>query len=375
MILYFIVSISLIYLILIASLAFGMDKVNPVLLQDQDAKSGFSVVIPFRNEINNLPQLVASIKKLEYPQHLYELIFVDDDSEDNSLSELKDLTAELKVHLNIITNARTSGSPKKDAILNAINIAKFDWIVTTDADCELPKYWLDAMDQFIQNNEVAFIVAPVTYRKIHSFFDRFQLLDFLSLQGATQGGFGINQPFLCNGANLAYKKDLFLELNGFNNNDHLASGDDIFMLEKVLKRDKKIVNYLKCEHAIVSTKPEGSLKELIFQRMRWASKSSNYKNRFALLTGLLVFLMNSSIVILPLLVIMRLIPLKIALHIYLIKLCIDFLLLYKISRFFHQESNLGSYVLCSLIYPFFSVFIALISVLIPYSWKGRSFSK
>ena len=71
----------------------------------------------------------------------------------------------------------------------------------------LPKYWLDSFDEFIQQTHAICIAAPITYQTNPSFLNRFQALDILSLQGATIGGFGINKPFLCNGANFGYKKE------------------------------------------------------------------------------------------------------------------------------------------------------------------------
>ena len=141
-----------------------------------------SIVVPLLNEQESLQEpydWIADVMRSN--RFSYELIFVDDDSKDGSSALLENFLAAQDIKYRIISNARTSGSPKKDAIRSAINIAKFDWIVTTDADCELPEYWLYTMDQFIQNNEVKFIVAPVTYRHIDSFFDRFHDPNVLEL--------------------------------------------------------------------------------------------------------------------------------------------------------------------------------------------------
>jgi hypothetical protein len=66
----------------------------------------------------------------------------------------------------------------------------------------------------------------------------FQQLDIASLQGATIGSFGINKGFMCNGANFVYQI-LFQELNGFHGNDTIASGDDVFLLQKRLLNSLK----------------------------------------------------------------------------------------------------------------------------------------
>ncbi|QRM88330.1 glycosyltransferase [Lacinutrix sp. WUR7] len=368
------VGITLAYLFLIGSLAFGFDKVKPFPLEEVEAKTTFSVIIPFRNEAENLPELLKSIAALHYPKHLFEVILVDDASEDNSVSVIK-TDKFTTTNIKIINNKRESNSPKKDAITSAIQLAKHDWIVTTDADCVLPKFWLDTFDAFIQKNAANFIVAPVTYSNVHSFLDRFQLLDFLSLQGATIGGFGMQKPFLCNGANLAYKKSFFKAAHGFQGNNNIASGDDIFLLEKALKQDAKQVHYLKSKHAIVTTEAEKTTTDLISQRVRWASKSANYKNNFAKVVGLIVLLMNASLICGLTLSIVGVFNFNMLVYLFLIKCSIDFLLLFKTVRFYQQESYLASFIFSCLLYPFFSVYVVFISIFSNYKWKGRAFSK
>ena len=220
-----------------------------------------------------------------------------------------------------------------------------------------------------------FIVAPVTYSNVHSFLDRFQLLDFLSLQGATIGGFGMQKPFLCNGANLAYKKDFFKAAQGFQGNTNIASGDDIFLLEKALKQDAKQVHYLKSEHAMVTTEAERTITDLISQRVRWASKSANYKNNFAKVIGLIVLFMNASLICGLALSIVGVFNFNMLVYLFLIKCSIDFLLLFKTVRFYQQESYLASFIFSCLLYPFFSIYVVFVSVFSNYKWKGRAFSK
>ena len=372
--------IIIVYLLLIGLLTYGFDKVDHFKLQDLPAKTKFSIIIPFRNEAENLPKLLASISKLNYSQSQFEIILIDDGSEDNSVSIINNFTSErpfdcAQCDIRIIINKRTSNSPKKDAITTAIKVSKFNWIITTDADCVLPKYWIDTFDECIQTKSLNCIVAPVTYHGENSFFNRFQILDFLSLQGATIGGFGIKKPFMCNGANFAYRKSIFINVNGFDGNTNIASGDDIFLLEKFIKRDAKKVHYLKSNKAVVTTNPSPTISSLIQQRLRWASKTSNYNNWFAKLIGLVVLLGNLVCLTLIPLVFFNLLSTKIAIALFIIKFSIDFLLLFKTSRFFKQETLLLSYLFSSLLYPFFSVYIALLSLFKSYDWKSRTFTK
>ena len=375
-------SVTIIYLLLIGSFIFGFDKIPTFKLEYLPAKTKFSIVIPFRNEAEHLPNLLKSISALNYPKHLFEIVFINDDSNDDSLEIIQKAinTSQLSrdnntFFISIIQNKRKTNSPKKDAITSAIKKAKHEWIITTDADCNLPIYWLDSFDEFIQKNNAFCIAAPVSYNSANSFLNRFQTLDLLSLQAATVGGFGLKKPFLCNGANLAYKKSIFNAVNGFEGNTNIASGDDIFLLEKIVKKHPEHLHYLKCEQAIIKTQSQSNLRNLIAQRIRWAAKTSAYNNWFGKLTGLIVLLMNALIVIGLLLSIIGFLSFKMLFYIAFIKLNIDFFLIYKSATFFNQKGILKSYIFGFLIYPFFSVYIAFISSFSGYKWKGRSFKK
>lgn len=374
------VFIIITYLCIIGWLSYGFDKIDDFKLQDLPFKTKFSVIIPFRNEAENLPKLLDSISKLNYKKSMFEIILVDDDSEDDSVFIIENSldisckkTDALFGHIQIIQNKRTSNSPKKDAITAAINVSKYDWIVTTDADCILPKYWLDTFDELIQLKDSNCIVAPVTYHGKMTFFNRFQALDFLSLQGATVGSFGIKKPIMCNGANFAYRKSQFVSVNGFEGNDTIASGDDVFLLEKLIKQDAKKVHYLKSHNAIVTTNPAKNIKNLIQQRLRWASKTSQNKNWFIKLVGFVVLLGNLFFLGLLPAVYFDVITLKIAMPLFIIKGGIDFLLLFKTARFFKQDNLLVSYLFSSIVYPFFCVIIVLLSFFKSYEWKNRTF--
>jgi len=139
--------------------------------------------------------------------------------------------------------------------------------------------------------------------------------------------------------------------------------------------DPKQVHYLKTAHAVVLTKPQQSFKNLLSQRIRWAAKTSSYKNWFAKSTGLIVLIMNLSIIVVLILTSFGLLSLKFFISIFMIKISIDFLLIFKTSRFFNQEKILLSYIFSSALYPLFSIYVAFISIFKGYKWKGRQFSK
>lgn len=370
--------ITVLYVIIISILYVAYSKVKSFKVKATNPSSRFSIIIPFRNESKNIETLLNSIFTLKYPKTHYEIILVDDDSEDSSVSVINSY---LKKHNNndlnisIIKNDRKSISPKKDAIATAISMAKFEWIVTTDADCIISNLWLQSFNQFIIEKKPKFIVAPVTYNISNSIIDNFQLHDFLSLQTATVGGFGIGIPFLCNGANLCYSKSVFKELNGFKGNDTIASGDDLFLMEKITEHYLSDILYLKTPDVVIYTKPESSIKSLLNQRIRWASKTSAYKNVFSKILAFIVLAMNASIVAGFVLVLIGSLIWQYLFVIFLIKFFVDFLFILKSSNFFKQNSSLIYYPLNSISYPLFVLIVAFYSMFFKYKWKGRVFNK
>ena len=360
-------TVFLIYLLFIGQLIYGFNRMRRFSKAEFIPKTSFSIVVPFRNEKENLPNLLHSISLLNYPKELVEVILVDDDSDDEFRIQ------NLEFRIQMLKNVRKSNSPKKDAIETAIQAAKNDWIITTDADCLVQKDWLTIYDQYIQKNEVEMVASGVCYIPKKGFLSAFQNLDFLSLQGATIGSFGINQPFMCNGANFAYSKSFFKELNGFQGNETIASGDDVFLLQKAVSVAPKKVGFLLAKESIVATNPVATWSDLFQQRVRWASKSTGYSSVYGKLLALVVFGGNLAWIVSFLLWLVGLLDQNIFMLFVALKFIIDFILIYKTSSFF--ESKLQYVLASSLLYPFFSVSVAVYSLFGKYSWKGRNFRK
>jgi len=369
-------------------LVFGFNKVKPFVVSHVGMNQQFSILIPFRNEAKNISALANSLIQLNYDKSYFEVIWINDDSTDNSVEILNSFLIN-NLHWKLIDNQRKSNSPKKDAINTAIKSAKFEWIITTDADCIVPVNWLQSYSGFVflfldKPMKINMMVAPVAYITDGSFLQNFQNIDFLSLIGSTIGGFGVNRPFLCNGANLCYKKEIFFAVNGFEGNDNIASGDDIFLLDKITNKYPNTVHYLKSKDTLVLTKPETTFKGLLSQRIRWASKTGATKNWFGKLVGVLVFLMNLFLVLGFGFWILDYFTeihrdlqrfTEVLIFIFLLKFNLDFLLIQITYKFIGLNNGLKSYISSSVLYPFFVVLVVLLSFFKKYKWKGRNFDE
>ncbi len=362
LVLYIIISI---YCLAIITLIYGFTKVNSFDYLGLKPNTKFSIIVPFRNETENLPKLLDSFSKLNYPDDLFEVILVDDASEE--VFSVQDLVFSCK----IINNIRVSNSPKKDAISTAMQVVKNDWIITTDADCVVNENWLLSLDNYIQLHKVSMIAGAVSYDCENSFLHHFQQLDLASLQGATIGSFGLGKGFMCNGANFAYTKSFFQELNGFDGNDRIASGDDVFLLQKAITRCPEKVHYLKSENNIVITKPVNDWKSLFYQRVRWASKTGSYQSHFGIGLGLIVFGGNIGLLVVVYSLLFGIGNFFLICFLLLVKFVVDYMLIHKTNRFLKSKTNF--YLISSFIYPFFSVCVALYAAFGKYEWKGRQF--
>ena len=358
--------ILVIYISSIGLLTYGFLRIKKYQKKDLKPQTSFTIIVPFRNEEENLPHLLNSFSNLNYPTDLFEVILVDDSSKE------KFQVSGFKFQVSLIDNIRVSNSPKKDAISTAMQHVKTNWVITTDADCIVPQNWLLIFDNYIQENQVSMLAGAVSYECENSFLHHFQQLDLTSLQGATIGSFGLNKAFMCNGANFAYTKSLFEKLNGFEGNNKIASGDDVFLLQKAVEEFPKEVHYLKAKDAVVITKPTETWKALFYQRVRWAAKTSSYKSTFGKFLGLIVFLGNLSFVIGFFFLLFGIWSYPIFVLFAFFKFGIDFVLLYITNQFL-TRTRIKSLFLSSLLYPFFSSAVALYSLFGSYEWKGRSF--
>ncbi len=175
-------------------------------------------------------------------------------------------------------------SYKKKAIETGISLAKGNLIVTTDADCIVQPSWLTTIASFYEDTGSVFIAAPVVvcrscHQMIHrlkNFLRYFSRLILWSLQGITGASVYKKLHNMCNGANLAYEKNAFHEVDGFEGIDNIASGDDMLLMHKIEKKYPGKIGYIKSANVIVQTQPSENIKEFINQRIRWASKADRY---------------------------------------------------------------------------------------------------
>ena len=260
-------------------------------------KTFISVIVAARNEENNIGKLIDVIKTQNYPSHLFELIIVDDHSTDRTADIIKPFLNNQIRLIPLILADKATVAYKKAAIDAGIKNSKGELIITTDADCIMSENWLSTIAAFYELHHPKMMVMPVVIKNNHSFLGLFQTLDFMSLQGIT--GAAVHQKIhgMCNGANLAYTRKVYDEVNGFEGIDHIASGDDMLLMHKISKKYKNEILFLKSKNVIVETEPETNITDFINQRIRWASKADKYEDKSLFPVLLLVYLINVFLIV------------------------------------------------------------------------------
>lgn len=271
------------------------------ILRNAAVAEKVSVVVPARNEETVIEQCILSLLQQSYPKGLTEIIIVDDHSTDATTAMVQRYAGR-GVRLLSLHEKKMNNEPviayKKKAIETAIEAASGTLIITTDADCTFHKDWLATIAAFHAERKAKLIVAPVRIRPGNSLLGVFQSIDFAVLQGITAASVYKKFHSMCNGANLAYEKAAFNSVNGFEHIDHIASGDDLLLMEKISGRYPDAIAYLNAPEAIVETLSAPDWKAFFNQRIRWASKAGQYKDKRIVFVLFLVYLLNLLLLIL-----------------------------------------------------------------------------
>ncbi len=356
-------SIAVIYsvMILIFAVSFFFRKDDEHSVQSD---TGFvSVIIALRNESRNVQNLLSGLLSQDYA-YGFEIILVDDHSDDNSCAIIEEFADE-RIRL---FNLPLGLDGKKQALRFGVLQAKGEILLFTDADCSLSTNWISLMTSQLIAKDLQMLCGPVEFENSDSLFNEMFLLEFASLTGSGAAGFFINKPFMCNGANYAVSKTVFDEASR-HFNDKYSSGDDVFLLHYISNKHK--VGFIKNYDATVKTKAPESLKSFFNQRIRWASKTSGYRNPFAIFTAAVTFLMSALILGLLVFSVFNMDYFRFLIFTLFAKTIVDFIFLVPVTRFYKKTYLLTWLPLLQIFYPIYISVTALMSMFYKPYWKGR----
>lgn len=374
------------YLALLFVYLVSWEKIKEFNASAAENKTFLSVIVAARNEEKNIRQCLDHLSQQTYPLRLFEIIVVNDFSDDGTQQVVESFFKSNKeiqmrvINLHEIILGR-QGS-KKEAITKAVKVAKGELVITTDADCTMNKNWMKTIADYYEKHSPYLISAPVVFSdRIISFpfprswrgslFNKIQSLEFISLIGSGAAAIQSGFPLMCNASNLAFKKNIYFEAGRDDVNNEPQSGDDTFLMFAIHKKFPGKISFLKSKDAIITTHSQPSLNEFFNQRKRWISKVKNYSGYYVKGIGLLVFLFNLTILFTGIASLFY----KTFFTVFLIQVCtkliIDFGFLFQITGFFKKRKLLLLFFPVQVLHIFYIVIISLVTFSGTYEWKKR----
>jgi len=334
-----------------------------------------SIIVPVRNEIQNIPELIHCLENQTYPFKNFEVIVVDDSSQDGTYEKLHEISLGSNLNLKVLQLPASYDlhfSPKKSAITFGIERALGEIILMTDGDVQMGKYWIQSYADFFSKSDIKMISGPVMMTS-STFLEEIQSIEFASLIGTGAAMLYFNKPTMCNGANLAFRKDVFYRVNGYEDNKNIASGDDEFLMYKINKRYPLEVTFLKSTYSTVWIKPATSFMDFYNQRRRWSGKWRKHANSYSKILAIYIFIVHFSLLCLVVLGFLKITPVYIVILIWILKFIIEYLFFNHIYHFFVKPLKIFAFVISSLLYSIYAVTFGILSNFGGFEWKGRQY--
>jgi poly-beta-1,6-N-acetyl-D-glucosamine synthase len=347
------------YIYLITKIYLSLSKIIPFHTKIDPGKF-ISVIVTCRNEEESLPLLLSDFANQNINPDLFEIIIVSDNSSDSTF-EVASGFGRIR-NLKVMNN---TGRGKKQAIRTGVEASAGSYIIVTDADCRVGNNWLKTIVSFEAEYEPDMIICPVQLEDGRGFFHRFQELEFLSLQGITAGTAIGQNPVMCNGAALAFQKEIYLKHAG-SLHDELASGDDVFLLHNIKNDCGKRILWLESSESKALTPASGNLSSFLRQRARWISKAGAYNDKFTRMLAIVTFVTISVQLLLFIGGLFNQGLLLVFAAYFVLKSIPDFLVLSNTAARYGKKSLLRWFLPSQLVYPFY------VMAIIPCSFVNRA---
>lgn len=330
-----------------------------------------SVIIPVRNEAVNIISVLQHLSLQDFPDDKMEVLVVDDHSEDDTEKMVTGFCAQSRKEITWIPCTQDQPHGKKAALSKAIGLSKFEIILTTDADCRMNAGWVRSMASAFSNTDTNMVTGFVVIEDRESILSRLEQLDQLVLSGVGATSVIAGSPLLCSGANIAFRKSAFDAVGGYAYGADDPSGDDTYLMLRM----SPTVRFNKDSESVVSTHSSQSWRALIRQRIRWASKVKNYREKHILLFGIFVFVLNVAPLIQLIMFAVGIISWEPLLIWIFIKLSLDAGFVKSFIGFTRQRRVLWMVPLYFIIYPFYTLAASMLLPFKGYEWKGRVYPR
>lgn len=357
------------HVIFYLKLALGWRKIPTI--SKKESLDAFSVIVPVRNEESNMKQILSRLAEQNYPKHLFEVIIADDFSSDSTAEVVRDLQKSLDIDIRLVQLTDISKQGKKHALTVAVESAKYETIITTDADCWFSDNWISTYNNCFEKN-TKMVAGPVRIEG-GGLFGRLQQVEFAGLMGFGAVTISHENPSMCSGANLGFRKKAFQEVGGYSNNFFTPSGDDEFLLFNIMKAFPNSTQFLKDKEAIVSTSAHIDIRSFINQRIRWTSKWKYNKNWKVRLSAVLFFIDYLLFCTAIYGIAFDLISIQSVITIVALRFLSLYIFVAPINNFLKGKNSLWPLLAFQIIYPMHVLFMGMNSIFGSYTWKGRKY--
>ncbi|HSP86894.1 MAG TPA: glycosyltransferase, partial [Ignavibacteriaceae bacterium] len=339
----------------------GASKKFPVV--DEMDLPTVSVIVAARNEEENIIRCLSALDKQKYPENKLEIIIVDDRSTDSTGKIVDDFISGKERFKKIITTKEIGNlKGKTNALANAIEIAKGEVIMTTDADCEPVPDWVYTTASYYEKN--VGMVNGFTTQEAKNSFGGMQALDFIYLLIVASGTINLGYPISCIGNNMSYRKRAYLDVGGYESLPFSVT-EDSQLLNTINNLKKYKIIYPLDVKTLVNSVPCKNIKELYRQKKRWAIGGIDVPIRgyFVMGTG---FVTNLFLLLTP----FYFSPVWLYLAVF--KLIIDFFVLYPVHKILGLTKNLKYFFV-------FEIYYTIYVLILPFTlimnrkviWKER----
>ncbi len=330
-----------------------------------------SVLIAARNESAGIRATLDSVLNQDYAG-VWDVWVADDRSDDDTPAILEEYRARLPERLHILTirDLPEGVSPKKHAISKMIEACEGDILCLTDADCIVQREWLTGIiREFEPGIE---LVAGHSYIPTvpgkSPFIICMQAVETLIYRVAGTAGLAMHLPLTSTGNNLAYRKDFFKSVNGFENVIKIQSGDDDLLMQKLATDRPFAMRYCITPSTFVTTSGKETLKELWEQRKRWASKTIYYSPKIVFVLSM-VFLFLTMLCVTAAVSPFSFKVLIATLVAFVLKSLGDLILILRGLKIFKQEHLLKWCIPVEIVHAPFTVLAVLFGLFGRFKWK------
>jgi cellulose synthase/poly-beta-1,6-N-acetylglucosamine synthase-like glycosyltransferase len=364
---------ALFYLFIHIGLSMGLKNRR---LRESTEKPFVSVIVAARNEEKNIAQLLHRLTHQTYSE--YEVIIINDRSTDQTARLISEYQAvSSRISRIDITHVHGDMPAKKNALRAGIKASKGEILCFTDADCLPTSQWIEeCVKAFTPGIGLVAGYSPYTIvspRDSKSGFLNNLLLKFIGYEEYraavwSAGSIGWNMGWLCTGRNLAYRRTVYNEVNGFENIKQSISGDDDLFLQLVRKKTAWKISYLISPESFVQTSPPMTLRAFITQRTRHFSAAKFFPLPMKIFFSVYHF-SNGLLFLSPFLFLMNIVSLSVMVIVCCIKISADYILFSSSHHIFEAAGFRASVIPMEALYVLYNLCIGPLGLFRKFAWK------